>query len=188
MTWDRWTKTSTKFQGEGRTMRKRLIPKSDRVTLYASARWLGKFQTWFRATSPSEHHLKESEDSLPMVLMSFEVGHKVYRWRLGHDDGFCARKTKQIWFVDARGSFESRSETINNATWVFDFESGHLDDETRRSQLGLRNWRTRNWLRRVFEIVETWRLNVERAFGLHGSICPAISASSGSPPSDSVQT
>ena len=35
-----WTKTPAKLQGEGGMVRKRLIPKSDRVTLYAFARWL----------------------------------------------------------------------------------------------------------------------------------------------------
>ena len=37
---DTWTKNLAKLQGEGRMVRKRLTPLSDRVTLYAFTRWL----------------------------------------------------------------------------------------------------------------------------------------------------
>ena len=148
MTWDWWTKTPTKFQGEGRMMRKRLIPKSDRVTLICVCEVAGKFQTWLRATSPSEHHLKEFEDSLPMVLTTcWWVSRSAIKFTgdvLATTMGFVQGRRSR-YDLSMRGDPLSRSETINNATWVFDFESGHLDDETRRSQLGLRTWRTRNW-------------------------------------------
>ena len=64
VTWDGWTKSLTKLQGEWRMVRKRLTPKSEGMTLYAFA------LVWFSVISPREHRYlwKESEDRLPMVL------------------------------------------------------------------------------------------------------------------------
>ena len=39
VTWDGRTKILTKLQGEGQMVSKMLVPKSDRVTLYAFAWW-----------------------------------------------------------------------------------------------------------------------------------------------------
>ena len=68
VTWDGRTKNLTKLQGEGQMLRKRLTPQvSDLICVCGAA---GKFQTGFRAISPSNHQYlwKESEDRLSMVL------------------------------------------------------------------------------------------------------------------------
>ena len=63
VTWDGRTKILTKLQGEGQMVSKMLAPKSDRVTLYAFARWwyvtnvvLGQFRQ--ANTDISERNLK----------------------------------------------------------------------------------------------------------------------------------
>ena len=67
VTWDGRTKNLTKFQREGRMVHnKKQTPKSDRVTLYAFARWLVSSKrglTQFRQAI-----WEESEDRLPMDL------------------------------------------------------------------------------------------------------------------------
>ena len=49
---------------------------------------------------------------------------------------FCARKT--ISGLSMRGD-PLTSERDDNATWVFDFESSHLDDETGSESIGSEN-------------------------------------------------
>ena len=64
VTWDGRTKNLTKFQGEGRMVRKkRLTPMSDQATLYVFARWLVSSKRGLAQFRQAEY-----EDRLPMVL------------------------------------------------------------------------------------------------------------------------